>query len=147
MSSAMKSKFIEEYEKKKKDIKKLMDILNKIVTKRVEKIKTFDEIVKIIPSNDENESDSFFLDIFTSFIYFEVCEMKKILDFSSEVCNNQNLLSELFTNLLNLFNSYQKQHHKLLIILIVLWGYEEYEFPFKDINFSSVICNLFSNYN
>jgi hypothetical protein len=32
--------------------------------------------MKIIPSNDENDSDIFFLDVITSFIYYEACEEK-----------------------------------------------------------------------
>jgi hypothetical protein len=135
----------EEYIMLRTKIEEVSDIIKKIGIKEIEKMESFTKIMKIIPSSCSKESDSFFLDIVTSIIYYEVCEMRIFEDFSSMRCDDKNIISSLFKDLLERFHSYEKIHHKLLVVIIILWAYNEYEFPSKEFDFSGIVENLLKN--
>jgi hypothetical protein len=126
----------------KDKIKEVINIINKISMKETEKTKSYLEIVKIIPSNDENKSDIFFLDVITSFIYYEACEEKVIQNDSMIKCDDINILSKLFNILLERIESYKRKHHKLLMLIISLFSFDNYEFPSKEFNLSPLIHEL-----
>jgi hypothetical protein len=125
----------------KDKIKEVINIINKISIKETEKTKSYLEIIKIIPSNDENDSDIFFLEVIILFIYFEACE-EKVVEDSIIKCDNINILSEPFNILLKRIESYKQKHHKLLILIIFLFSFDDYKFPSKKFNFSPLIHEL-----
>jgi hypothetical protein len=88
-----------------KHINNKRNIIKKNSTKETEKTKSYLEIIKTIP---ENDSDIFFLDVITSFIYYEACE-EKVIEIK---CDDINILSEFFNILLKRIESYKQKYHK-----------------------------------
>jgi hypothetical protein len=145
----MMIKHEKELEKIKKKIEEIKNLINKIFTerKKKERLESLMKILEIIPSNDEFDEDIFYLDVVLSFIYEEVWEIRLTENIFVSATNKFDRISTFFEDLLKRFNSYQKKHHKLLMMIIFLLGIEYSNIPSIKFDFFPLILKLFNNNN